>query len=101
MSDDLQLNDPQTLYRRWEDSQWSPFAVDLAADRAQWDALADEQRGLVDGELRVARPALLGGRAEQCFVERDGPLDIGDGERQVRPHDSHDFNSSNASSLIV
>ena len=23
---DVQLNDPQTLYRRWEDSQWSPFA---------------------------------------------------------------------------
>ena len=22
---DIQLNDPQTLYRRWEDSQWSPF----------------------------------------------------------------------------
>ena len=22
---EIQLNDPQTLYRRWEDSQWSPF----------------------------------------------------------------------------
>ena len=33
MSDDeIQLNDPQTLYRRWEDGQWSPFAIDLAAD---------------------------------------------------------------------
>ena len=30
MSDaEIQLNDPQTLYRRWEDSQWSPFAIDL------------------------------------------------------------------------
>ena len=26
MSDgDIQLNDPQTLYRRWQDSQWNPF----------------------------------------------------------------------------
>ena len=25
VTDELQLNDPQTLYRRWEDSQWSPF----------------------------------------------------------------------------
>ena len=22
---EIQLNDPQTLYRRWEDQQWSPF----------------------------------------------------------------------------
>ena len=36
---DIQLNDPQTLYRRWEDSQWSPFDVDLATDRDQWPAL--------------------------------------------------------------
>ena len=36
---DIQLNDPQTLYRRWEDSQWSPFAVDLSTDREQWPKL--------------------------------------------------------------
>jgi ribonucleoside-diphosphate reductase beta chain len=47
MSDELQLNDPQTLYRRWEDSQWSPFAVDLAADREQWAAIGEEQRSLI------------------------------------------------------
>src|SRR3954447_20579137 len=46
MSDGLQLNDPQTLYRRWEDSQWSPWQVDLATDREQWPALSAEQRGL-------------------------------------------------------
>jgi ribonucleoside-diphosphate reductase beta chain len=47
VSDDgLQLNDPQTLYRRWEDSQWSPFAIDLEADREQWPRLGEEQRGL-------------------------------------------------------
>ena len=33
MSDEIQLNDPQTLYRRWEDSQWSPFAIDLSTDK--------------------------------------------------------------------
>jgi ribonucleoside-diphosphate reductase beta chain len=43
----MQLNDPQTLYRRWEDSQWSPFAIDLATDSAQWPGLGDEQRALV------------------------------------------------------
>ena len=36
MSDEIQLNDPKTLYRRWEDSQWSPFAVALARDVEQW-----------------------------------------------------------------
>jgi ribonucleoside-diphosphate reductase beta chain len=45
--DGIQLNDPQTLYRRWEDAQWSPFDVDLAADKTQWAELTDEQRGLV------------------------------------------------------
>ena len=45
--DDLQLNDPQTLYRRWEDSQWNPFAVDLAEDQRQWPTLADADRSLI------------------------------------------------------
>ena len=48
MSDDgLQLNDPQTLYRRWEDSQWSPFAIDLERDREQWPAIDGQERDLV------------------------------------------------------
>ena len=47
MSDTLQLNDPQVLYRRWEDSQWSPFDVDLSVDREQWPTLTDDQRGLI------------------------------------------------------
>jgi ribonucleotide reductase beta subunit family protein with ferritin-like domain len=42
VADEIQLNDPQTLYRRWEDSQWSPFAIDLDADRAQWPELGVE-----------------------------------------------------------
>jgi ribonucleoside-diphosphate reductase beta chain len=47
MSDSLQLNDPQTLYRRWEDSQWSPYEIDLATDQRQWPGLASDQRGLI------------------------------------------------------
>lgn len=42
-TDEIQLNDPQTLYRRWEDSQWSPFVIDFATDKQQWGAV------LVDG----------------------------------------------------
>ena len=44
---DVQLNDPQTLYRRWEDSQWNPFAIDLERDREQWPAIGEDDRGLV------------------------------------------------------
>ncbi len=47
MAAELQLNDPETLYRRWEDTQWSPYAVDLTVDRRQWPGLGDEQRGLI------------------------------------------------------
>src|SRR5262249_22418511 len=48
MSDsEIQLNDPQTLYRRWEDSQWSPFAVDLSEDARQWAAMTGEDRDLI------------------------------------------------------
>jgi len=46
-ADGLQLNDPQTLYRRWEDSQWSPFAVDLERDRGDWRAMDGPRRELV------------------------------------------------------
>jgi ribonucleoside-diphosphate reductase beta chain len=44
---DIQLNDPQTLYRRWEDSQWSPFDVDLSTDRDQWPALDPSIREII------------------------------------------------------
>jgi ribonucleoside-diphosphate reductase beta chain len=46
-ADDIQLNDPQTLYRRWEDSQWSPFAIDLSSDRTQWTAMRGEDQQLI------------------------------------------------------
>jgi ribonucleoside-diphosphate reductase beta chain len=41
------VHDPQTLYRHWEDQQWSPFAIDLSADKAQWSGMAGEDRSLV------------------------------------------------------
>jgi ribonucleoside-diphosphate reductase beta chain len=47
MTAELQLNDPETLYRRWEDSQWSPYAVDLSTDQAQWPELAGDRQALI------------------------------------------------------
>ena len=44
---EIQLNDPQTLYRRWEDSQWNPFDVDLSRDTEQWGGLEEAERGLI------------------------------------------------------
>ncbi len=44
---DVHLFGPQDLYRHWEDGQWSPFEVDLAADEEQWQALSVEDRGLI------------------------------------------------------
>lgn len=44
---EIHLFDPQTLYRHWEDAQWTPFAIDLGADRDQWRDLGDEDRGLI------------------------------------------------------
>ena len=41
---DIQLFDPQTLYRRWEDSQWNPFEIDLRRDKEQWAGLAGRTR---------------------------------------------------------
>jgi ribonucleoside-diphosphate reductase beta chain len=52
---ELHLHDPQTLYRHWEESQWSPWDVDLSTDREQWQAMDD--RSLVSfvlGSLMVA-----------------------------------------------
>jgi ribonucleoside-diphosphate reductase beta chain len=44
---EIQLNDPQTLYRRWEDSQWSPFAVELDEDQRQWAQMSGDDRELI------------------------------------------------------
>ncbi len=47
MSAEIQLNDPQTLYRRWEGSQWNPFEIELDPDREQWGAMDDADRALL------------------------------------------------------
>lgn len=44
---EVNLFGPQELYRHWEEGQWSPFEVGLAADVEQWEALAGEDRGLI------------------------------------------------------
>jgi ribonucleoside-diphosphate reductase beta chain len=44
---EIQLNDPQTLYRRWEEQQWSPFEIDLGRDKKQWPGMSEEDRGLI------------------------------------------------------
>jgi ribonucleoside-diphosphate reductase beta chain len=48
---EIQLNDPQTLYRHWENSQWSPFDVDLSVDREQWPSLDPAVRGIIQFAL--------------------------------------------------
>jgi ribonucleoside-diphosphate reductase beta chain len=44
---EIQLYDPQTPYRHWEDSQWSPFAVDFSEDARKWGAMTGEDRDLI------------------------------------------------------
>jgi ribonucleotide reductase beta subunit family protein with ferritin-like domain len=44
---EIHVNDPQTLYRRWEESQWSPFAIDLTRDVEQWPTIAADVRELL------------------------------------------------------
>ena len=44
---DIQLNDPQTLYRRWEDAQWSPFDIDLSQDKEQWPGIDPAVREII------------------------------------------------------
>ena len=52
---EVHLHDPQTLYRHWEESQWNPFDIDLAADREQWQAMDDRTLvSFVLGSLMVA-----------------------------------------------
>ena len=47
MAADVHLHDPQTLYRHWEEQQWSPFEVDLERDAGQWRDMAQDDRDLV------------------------------------------------------
>jgi ribonucleoside-diphosphate reductase beta chain len=47
MAAEIHLHDPQTLYRHWEEQQWSPFDIDLSGDARQWQELEGEDRGLI------------------------------------------------------
>ena len=47
MTQPVHLFGPQELYRHWEDGQWSPFEIDLAADAEQWRSMSGEDRDLV------------------------------------------------------
>jgi ribonucleoside-diphosphate reductase beta chain len=52
---ELTLYGPQTLYRHWEEAQWSPWEFDLSLDREQWAALEDRTLlTFVLGSLMVA-----------------------------------------------
>jgi ribonucleoside-diphosphate reductase beta chain len=55
LAHEIHLHDPQTLYRHWEEQQWSPWEIDLSVDREQW-ALLDARALLmfVLGSLMVA-----------------------------------------------
>jgi ribonucleoside-diphosphate reductase beta chain len=54
-SHELHLYDPQALYRHWEESQWSPWEIDLSTDQAQWEAMEDRSLlSFVLGSLMVA-----------------------------------------------
>jgi ribonucleoside-diphosphate reductase beta chain len=44
---DIQLNNPQTLYRHWEAQHWNPFAVDLSIDKEQWPQLEPSIREII------------------------------------------------------
>jgi ribonucleoside-diphosphate reductase beta chain len=48
MTGTVHLHEPQTLYQHWEHEQWNPWAIDLTADRAQWQgALSEQDKSLV------------------------------------------------------
>jgi ribonucleotide reductase beta subunit family protein with ferritin-like domain len=52
---EVHLHDPQTLYRNWEESQWTPWNIDLSADREQWETMDDRSlASFVLGSLMVA-----------------------------------------------
>ena len=55
---EIQLNDPQTLYRRWEDSQWNPFDDRPRARPGAVGASCAE----ADQELDLLGPGLADGR---------------------------------------
>jgi ribonucleoside-diphosphate reductase beta chain len=47
VSGGVHLHEPQTLYRHWEDEQWSPFEIALDRDVEQWGEMDGDDRSLV------------------------------------------------------
>jgi hypothetical protein len=43
---EIHLHDPHTLYRHWEEQQWSPWDTDLSTDRGQWPAMTGDERSV-------------------------------------------------------
>ena len=67
---EVHLHDPQTLYRHWEESQWSPWDIDLSIDRDQWAAIDDRSLAEKDvpGELDAALRAAQQGPSLHLLV---------------------------------
>src|SRR5436190_14882895 len=52
---EIHPHDPQTLYRHWEESPWSPWDAELTTDHEQWPAMDDRALvGFILGSLIVA-----------------------------------------------
>jgi len=43
----VKLRTPQQLYEDWERAHWSALQVDLSRDGAQWQAMEEDERGLL------------------------------------------------------
>jgi ribonucleoside-diphosphate reductase beta chain len=79
VSTSIHLHDPETLYRHWEDGQWSPWAIDLSVDLEQWrDALTDEDKGLVYWALSSLMVA-----EERITTKFSGLVAAGETEEEV------------------
>src|SRR5271154_4278760 len=73
---EVDLHDPQTLYRHWEESRWSPWDVDLSTDREQWAAMEDRTLvSFVLGSLMVAE--------ERITTKFSGLVGAGQSEEEV------------------
>ena len=83
---EVHLHDPQTLYRRWEEQQWSPFAVELGPDAEQWEAMEPADRGLV---LWALEERLVDGDVAVDAVDhqRIGQIRVGRAAGRVVAHD--------------
>ena len=54
---EVRLHDPQTLYRHWEGSQWSPWEI-VSVDQQQWAELDDPTLVLAGTQISLLEIAL-------------------------------------------